>query len=220
MRRRTKYTSFAGIVAGLVFAFGSVEDGALRAQNAEAGTAAPAAPAPLVEDIVPITARPPRFVSEPMVQPVPPQATEPPAAQAASLRELAAAMPVDQPLSPQLECLAGAIYFEARGESLEGQLGVARVVMNRADDRRFPGSYCDVVYQRSQFSFVRNGRMPSIPRGAATWKRAKALAQIGHRGLWKSEVGDALYFHASYVRPAWARAKQARATIETHRFYR
>src|SRR3546814_1697830 len=65
-------------------------------------------------------------------------------------------------IDPELRCLAGAVYFESRGESLAGQLAVAHVIINRAESGRFPSSYCGVVHQRSQFSFVRGGKMPSI----------------------------------------------------------
>ena len=62
--------------------------------------------------------------------------------------------------------------------------------------------------------------MPRIKTGSTAWKRAKAIARIAHQGLWDSEAHDALYFHAKYVKPSWARKKIARATIDTHIFYR
>ena len=119
-----------------------------------------------------------------------------------------------------MECLAGAIYFESRGEPVAGQLAVAQVIVNRAESGQFPESYCGVVFQRSQFSFVKGGAMPSIRRGSSAWKRAKAVARIAHEGLWDSQAADSLYFHAKYVRPSWSRKKVARATINTHIFYR
>ena len=67
---------------------------------------------------------------------------------------------------------------------------------------------------------IRGGAMPHIPRSSAAWKRAKAIARIAHEGLWQSEARDALYFHANYVNPSWRHSKQARATIDTHIFYR
>ena len=129
-------------------------------------------------------------------------------------------MPAAGSLSEEMQCLAGAVYFESRGEPLAGQLAVAQVIINRAEDRRFPSSYCGVVFQRSQFSFVKNGHMPRIRTGTLAWKRAQAVARIAHRGLWDSEASDALYFHANYVRPSWSRRKVALATIDTHVFYR
>lgn len=165
----------------------------------------------------------PQFVSKEVVQPVTP-ATDVEAGveepvRAASLRELVASMPTSAVLDEQLECLAGAIYFEARGEPLTGQLAVAEVIVNRAASGRFPASYCGVVMQKSQFSFVTRGRMPAVPASSPTYRRAKAIAQIAHRDLWESEADGALYFHASRVSPAWSGRKMA-ARINNHVFYR
>ena len=137
-----------------------------------------------------------------------------------SLRKLVSSMAGDADLDEQLKCLAGAVYFEARGEPLAGQLAVAEVVINRAASDRFPASYCGVVLQKSQFSFVKGGRMPSQPGDSATWQRAKAIAQIAHRGLWDSEAEGSLYFHARSVSPAWSNRRQAMARISNHVFYR
>ena len=65
-------------------------------------------------------------------------------------------------LNAEETCLATAVYFEARGETLEGQLAVARVVMNRAASGRYPSSWCATVKQPAQFSFVRQGLFPSV----------------------------------------------------------
>jgi spore germination cell wall hydrolase CwlJ-like protein len=159
----------------------------------------------------------PRFVSREVVQPLP---EAQPATSAASLHELVAAMPTDAELSGDVRCLAEAIYFEARGEPLHGQLAVGQVIVNRADSGLFPSDYCSVVTQRGQFSFVRGGRIPAVKEGSAAWTRAKAIAQVVHQELWESEAGDALFFHATYVRPSWANRKTARATIDRHVFYR
>ena len=67
---------------------------------------------------------------------------------------------------------------------------------------------------------MKNGRIPSNRGNAVAWEKARKIARIAHEGLWESEAGDALYFHASYVKPRWARSKVARATIKTHIFYR
>jgi spore germination cell wall hydrolase CwlJ-like protein len=166
----------------------------------------------------------PRFVAEEVVQPLDEQEFGAEAAaryrQAASLHELVGDMPVEAELSADMRCLAQAVYFEARGEPIEGQLAVARVVINRAASGIYPSDYCSVVTQRKQFSFVRNGRIPQANESSEEWRRAKALAQIAHRDLWESEAGDALYFHATYVKPGWARQKQQLARIDTHVFYR
>ena len=159
------------------------------------------------------------FVSEEVIQPLPETPVAAPAVDAASLGELVSSVNPGE-MSKQLQCLAGAVYFESRGEPLAGQLAVAQVVINRAEDNRFPASYCGVVYQRAQFSFVKNGRMPRIRTSSGAWQRAKAIAQIAHDGMWDSEAGDAVYFHAKYVRPKWSYRKQPTATIKTHIFYR
>ena len=163
----------------------------------------------------------PRFVAEEVVQPLPSeQSLEARVRQATSLQELVGDMPVADALSSDLKCLAQAVYFESRGEPLTGQLAVARVVINRAASGLYPSDYCSVVTQRSQFSFVRNGRIPQADETSSAWLRAKAIAQIAHQDLWKSEAGDALYFHATYVNPGWARRKTQLARIDTHVFYR
>ncbi|MEP5937690.1 MAG: cell wall hydrolase [Erythrobacter sp.] len=173
----------------------------------------------------------PVFIAEEVVQPLTAEASidlassdvaEPATAKraASSLRELVSMTNKDYSLSEEMQCLAGAVYFESRGEPLAGQLAVAQVVINRAESSRFPSSYCGVVYQRSQFSFVKNGQMPTIRTRTNAWQRAKAIARIAHEGNWDSEAQDSLYFHANYVRPSWSRKKQRRATIDTHIFYR
>ncbi|APE27503.1 cell wall hydrolase [Aurantiacibacter gangjinensis] len=163
-----------------------------------------------------------RFVASEVAQDLPEEPVEEEAdtSDAASLRELVATIDTSGEMSREMMCLAQAVYFESRGEPLDGQLAVATVVINRAEDRRFPDDYCSVVTQRSQFSFVRGGRIPAPNRGTAAWTRAKAIARIAHRELWDSPADDALYFHATYVRPSWARRMTARATIDNHIFYR
>ena len=164
-----------------------------------------------------------RFVSREIVQPLPEEAVlvdslADPADRAASLHELVASIPTEGALSKDMQCLAGAIYFESRGEPLRGQLAVGRVIVNRAESDSFPSTYCDVVYQRSQFSFVRGGRMPAIKTSSTAWHRAKAIAKIAHEGLWDSPAKGALYFHATYVRPRWRLTRVAQ--VDTHIFYR
>ena len=180
-------------------------------------------PAPADDAATPLSTR---FESRPVVQPLPdpaPAQAVPEAASAvapASLRALVEATAAPDALTPELACLASAVYHEARGEPLTGQLAVARVVMNRAASPLFPDSYCAVVTQPGQFSFVRGGRLPAAPRASAAWRQAQAIALIAAGGLWASEADDALYFHATHVRPRWAGRKIARATIERHVFYR
>ncbi len=215
MSRKTHYAGVAALAAGLALTVGTAELSGANAQQAEAAPAAAAADEPLVDETVP------QFVSQEVVQPLPAEETaEAAPSDAASLPDLVARIDAPEQLSRQLECLAGAVYFESRGEPLSGQLAVAQVVINRAASGLFPADYCGVVYQRAQFSFVKGGRMPAIKRGSPAWQRAAKIARIAHEGLWESEAGDALYFHAKYVKPGWSYRKQARATISTHIFYR
>lgn len=196
--------------------FGADTSGAW-AQNVAPTEPAVAAATPLPTDEV-------RFVAEEVAQPLDEQEFGAETAaryrNAASLQELVGDMPVGDELSRDLRCLAQAVYFEARGEPLDGQLAVAKVVINRAASGLYPSDYCSVVTQRKQFSFVRNGRIPQADESSDAWRRAKAVAQIAHQDLWKSQAGDALYFHATYVRPGWASQKTQLARIDTHIFYR
>ncbi|MCJ2179902.1 cell wall hydrolase [Novosphingobium album (ex Hu et al. 2023)] len=170
------------------------------------------------------------FVSEPVVQAVASdngeRATDDTTAQegveensdVASLAELVAEQDMPGTLSREMRCLAGAIYFEARGETLEGQLAVGRVIINRAASEKFPDSYCGVVLQRSQFSFVRGHAMPSVREHSASWQQAVAIAQIARDGSWKSPAKGALFFHATRVSPNWRLTRVGR--IDNHIFYR
>jgi len=185
----------------------------VRATGASAEAAIVVAPPTTVDEPA---ADAPRFYAEEVVQALPESQT----ADAASLAELVETMPADAPLSRDLQSLAEAIYFEARGEPLAGQLAVGAVVVNRTTSGRYPSDYCSVVTQPGQFSFVRQGRIPSPDENSLAWSNARAMAQIAHRDLWQSAAGEALFFHARYVRPGWARTKVQLATIDSHVFYR
>jgi N-acetylmuramoyl-L-alanine amidase len=137
----------------------------------------------------------------------------------ANLTEQLAAQPLTQDVSAELNCLAGAIYFEARNEPLDGQLAVGRVIVARTKSGRFPDSYCGVVYQPSQFSFIRHRAMPAADVNSPTWRKAVAVARIAHEGRWKSRAEGALYFHTARVRPRWGKQVKV-ARIENHVFYR
>lgn len=224
MSRKTHSISAAAILAATSLTLASAETSGAFAQDQQDISAAGTE---TTETAAEGSEKPaPQFVSEEIIQPLPEDAaqeetqTDETAPSAASLRELVSSTGTDYALSEQMKCLAGAIYFESRGEPLAGQLAVAQVIINRADSSSFPSSYCGVVYQRSQFSFVKGGRMPSIRTNSAAWRKAKAIAKIAHEGQWESEAADSLYFHAKYVRPSWSRKKVARATINTHIFYR
>jgi spore germination cell wall hydrolase CwlJ-like protein len=152
-------------------------------------------------------------------QPVVDEETVDPAPiKASSLAELVKSHSGISDLDAETRCLAGAVYFESKGESLAGQLAVARVVLARTKSGRFPSTICGVVYQRSQFSFVRGGKMPAISTGSQHWKNAVAISKIALDGSWKSQVEGALFFHARYVSPGWRLKRMG--TIDNHVFYR
>lgn len=138
--------------------------------------------------------------------------------QADSLSALVAAHGDADAVDGDMKCLAGAVYFESKGESLEGQLAVARVIINRAKSGRFADSLCGVVYQPSQFSFVRGHGMPPIRTDSRDWREAVAIAQIAMNDSWNSPAEGALFFHARRVSPGWGKAKLA--MIDNHIFYR
>ncbi|HEY7807892.1 MAG TPA: cell wall hydrolase [Croceibacterium sp.] len=140
-----------------------------------------------------------------------------------SLLQLVGDMPIPvdtAELAPDMKCLAQAVYFESRGEPIEGQLAVAEVVINRAKSDLYPDSYCDVIKQPAQFSFVRHGHIPAADESSDAWQRAVAIAEIAQQNLWQSKAATAMYFHATYVNPGWAHQKVELAQIDTHIFYR
>ena len=127
--------------------------------------------------------------------------------------------------SKDLNCLATAVYFEARGEPIAGQAAIAQIVLNRLRSDRYPKSVCGVVYQnaqqhnRCQFSFACDGKS-DIPREAAAWRRARNVAaeSLAHRRqVWV--LGSATLYHASYVRPGWAPKVALVSRIGQHLFY-
>jgi spore germination cell wall hydrolase CwlJ-like protein len=126
---------------------------------------------------------------------------------------------------PEQRCLAQAVYFEARSEPEEGQAAVAQVVLNRALSGLYPGSVCGVVFQNQQrrnacqFSFTCEGHALHVNEGES-WSRAVRIArEVTDGSTYVSDVGDATHYHASYVRPGWARALKKTETIGHHIFY-
>ncbi|HWC55376.1 MAG TPA: cell wall hydrolase [Sphingomicrobium sp.] len=121
--------------------------------------------------------------------------------------------------SHELDCLATGIYFEAKSEPLAGQLAVGQVIANRADSGgRFPSTYCGVLFQRGQFSFVHGSSLPHVAHSNRQWQTAVAVAKIVDQHLKDSPVGNALFFHARYVSPGWHLKKVA--SIGNHVFFR
>ena len=122
------------------------------------------------------------------------------------------------PGSREMECLAVGIYFESKSESLAGQLAVGHVIANRAESGRFPKTYCGVLFQRSQFSFIRGKSLPSVPRASRQWQNAVAIAKIVDQELHDSVVPNALFFHAKRVNPRWRLTRVG--SVGNHIFYR
>jgi hypothetical protein len=124
------------------------------------------------------------------------------------------------------KCLAEAIYFEARGEAVRGQIAVAQVVVNRAFSGHYPTTICGVVYQNSQrhlacqFTFACDG-IPDVIREPDAWERAKKIAaQVLDGRLWLPEVGKATHYHSHTVRPGWVREMTRMHRLGVHTFYR
>jgi hypothetical protein len=165
----------------------------------------------------PVEATVARAPSAAPVAPVVPVEPEPPVRR--SLAQLVSEHSSASTADAEHDCLAGAVYFESKGEPLNGQLSVAEVVLNRARSGRFPASLCGVVKQRGQFSFIRGGRFPAIPRATAAWRKAVAIARIALDDTADGAAPKALFFHATRVSPRWRGLKRI-ATVGNHVFYR
>lgn len=124
------------------------------------------------------------------------------------------------PLTDEANCIAVAVYHEARGESLEGQMAVAKVIMNRAASGKYPASWCGVVKQPWQFSFVRHGQFPSVDEGSAAWRKALGVTRLAMANAVQSVPTDCLWYHADYVAPSWGRNLTRVEKIGAHIFYR
>ena len=140
--------------------------------------------------------------------------------QPTALSSLVEANAVGAPLDEEANCVATAVYFEARGEGLEGQLAVAQVVLNRAASGQYPASLCAVVKQKAQFSFVRNGRFPSVDAASDAWRKAQAITRIATKRLTSTVPTSVLWYHANYVAPSWGRRLTRVDRIGAHIFYR
>ena len=127
-----------------------------------------------------------------------------------------------------VDCLARNVYFEARGEPVAGMYAVAEVTMNRKASRLYPDSVCAVVYQKNwdglrgrfvgAFSWTEFNSMPA-PGGEA-WERAQEVAEAVYYRRVSPTVPGALHFHASYIKPEWAKERKQVARIGRHVFYR
>ena len=136
-----------------------------------------------------------------------------------SLNELVGAYGRTDTPDAEQECLARAVYFEARSEPLQGQLAVADVGLNRTVSGRYPATICAVVTQRAQFSFIRNGRFPEADKSSDAWRKAVAIARIARERLANEVARNVLWYHADYVAPTWRNNLTRVAKIGAHIFY-
>ena len=125
----------------------------------------------------------------------------------------------------EINCLALNIYFEARGEPVDGKIAVGHVVLNRVADARYPDKICEVVKQggprprhRCQFSWWCDGRSDR-PRDLQAWKESQVLARVVFWGYAEDPTGGALWYHADYTFPAWGRKLARGPMIGRHQFY-
>jgi spore germination cell wall hydrolase CwlJ-like protein len=204
----------------------------LQAAHAPLSIAHGAAPPIYIPTLPAAAAQAPE--AEPMLlQPVSPTAAEAinaaiplstaPNPRAASI-VLRAASVSDQIRS--LQCLAEAVYYEARSESEDGRRAVAQVVLNRVRSPAYPGSVCGVVYQGPlragggcQFTFTCDGSLRLSPAGPA-WDSARRIAAAALSGAVYAPVGYATHYHTQEVVPTWAYRLVKAAVIGTHSFYR
>jgi len=136
-------------------------------------------------------------------------------------------------LETALMCMAANVYHEAKNQSMLGQFAVAQVVMNRVEDHRYPNTICEVVKQgltykngkvvlgKCQFSWYCDGKSDEPNRDSKAWGKAIRHASIVMGESINLDVTDgATHYHASYVRPAWAKTKTKTTRIDKHIFYR
>ncbi|OUD10408.1 cell wall hydrolase [Marivivens niveibacter] len=139
-------------------------------------------------------------------------------------REKIAAMP-EATGGSQWECLAEALYFEARGESVRGMFAVGEVILNRVDSARFPDTVCDVVNQGTgrryacQFTYTCDGHAEVISEPRA-WERVGKIARLLIDGAPRELTNGATHYHTRAVNPSWARVFTRTAAIDSHLFYR
>lgn len=123
------------------------------------------------------------------------------------------------------KCLAEALYFEARGETVKGQFAVAEVILNRVKSSRFPDSLCGVIRQgtgrkyQCQFTYTCDGRKEIISERQA-FNRVAKVARLSLDGVTADLTDGATHYHTTAVRPSWSRVYKRTAKIGVHIFYR
>lgn len=123
-------------------------------------------------------------------------------------------------LTLALACLTEAIYFEARSESIAGQIAVAQVIMNRVSDDRWPNDTCSVVHQKHQFSYYWDGK-PEVYKDKKSKQKAARLAEMIYFGTVIDITDGSLYYHTLDSNPDWDWSKIKRTmTLDNHIFYK
>lgn len=127
-----------------------------------------------------------------------------------------------------IKCLTLNIFHEARSESIKGQRAVASVTLNRVASKHYPNTICEVVYEKrwdrirkryvGQFSWTEFDQPPKLKSKA--WYQAWQIANTAYKEKDKKQLKGALFYHASYIKPSWARKKKPIARIGSHIFYR
>ncbi|WP_114227487.1 MULTISPECIES: cell wall hydrolase [Sphingomonas] len=210
---------FAVMIAGAVLASGTVAPAqVVPAAASTAATVTPTVavastntPDPLLQPGEPLIAAPVTAAPEAPAQPV--------VDRSESLADKVADLRASDAGSRELECLAAGVYFESKSEPLAGQLAVGQVIANRTHSRgRFPASYCGVLKQHGQFSFISGGRWPTVSKSSRQWQTAVAIARIVDGKLHDDVARSAMFFHAKRVHPGWNSTQVA--SIGNHVFFR
>lgn len=129
--------------------------------------------------------------------------------------------PQDKPIvatNEDVTCLAKNIYHEARGEPFFGQLAVAQVTVNRLISGKFGKTICDVVYAKNQFSWT-NKKQKQKAQDTVAWNSAVKIAKAIIYNTNAIPELKATHYHATHVKPRWARYKEQVAVIGKHIFY-
>jgi len=127
-------------------------------------------------------------------------------------------------IEEEIKCLADNIYFEARNESIKGQVAVALVTINRVKSKHYPDNICDVVWEHKQFSWTLDGKSDT-PREGKAYNRSVLVATILLNSMYINDdfhdfTEGATHYHANYVRPYWAHNMKYIASIDNHIFYK
>lgn len=142
-----------------------------------------------------------------------------------TIRELLDFANIPADVDKQHYCLAQAIYHEARGESINGQFAVARVILNRVADTRYPDTICGVVFQNRhwvdacQFSFACDA-LPDSQKEEAAWAMSRRIANLARADFLPDTSGAATHYHATHVQPDWSARLKQTAHVGKHIFYR